>query len=187
MSEKYVLFSLDDEKSKNLGEVISNKTARHIVNYLAEQEASEKDIADDLDIPINTVEYNLKKLLKAGVVEKSKNYFWSKKGKRIDMYNVVNKLIVIAPKNSFYSKLKGIIPAFIVIGLISVFIAIWKNSHSAVQKAEDMLTQEATNGAIRAFEAAGTASSTSLPVWAWFLTGGVIAIVMLLIWNWKKL
>ncbi len=63
MTEKYLLFALDDEKSKKLGEVISNTTCKKIANFLAEKESSENDISKELKIPINTVEYNLKKLI----------------------------------------------------------------------------------------------------------------------------
>ena len=57
-------------------------------------------IAKELGMPINTAEYNLKKLIKVGLIEKSKEFFWSVKGKKIPMYKVSNKHILIVPKSN---------------------------------------------------------------------------------------
>src|SRR3989338_7587132 len=100
MSDKYLMFSLDDEKARNLGEVIANPTCKKIVNLLAEKNSSQSDIARELKLPLNTIDYNIKKLLEAGLIEKSKNFFWSSKGKKIEMYKVANKLIVIQQKKT---------------------------------------------------------------------------------------
>ena len=100
VEKKFILIGMDDKRSKKIAEVLGNKTAKKILNYLAEtKEASQQDIATDLKIPINTVDYNIKKLNKAGLVDKSKNFFWSKKGKRIIMYKAAKKHIVISPKS----------------------------------------------------------------------------------------
>src|SRR3989344_4521204 len=101
MKDKFILMNLDDKKSKKIAEILGNKTCKKILDYLTDNsEASEKDIADALNIPINTAEYNLKKLLDAGLVEKTKNFFWSKKGKKIPMYKLAKKHIVISPKST---------------------------------------------------------------------------------------
>ncbi len=114
------MIGLDDERSKEIAEVIGNRTCKKIVVYLAEvKNASEKDISDKLEIPINTVEYNLNKLMKAGMIEKTKHFFWSVKGKKIDMYRLSNKKIVISPKSKpNMVQLKSVIPVI----LISVFL-----------------------------------------------------------------
>lgn len=123
MAKKYLLFSLEEDDSKKLGEIISNPTAKKIANLLAEKEASEKDISDELKIPLNTIEYNLKKLLNAGIIEKSKKFFWSPKGRKIEMYKAANKLIVISPKkSSIYNKLKTIIPVVFVSVIFTILI-----------------------------------------------------------------
>ena len=93
--------NLDDKKSKKIAEILGNKTCKKILDYLTDNsEASEKDIADALNITINTTEYNLKKLLETGLIEKTKNFFWSKKGKKIPMYKLAKKHIVISPKST---------------------------------------------------------------------------------------
>ena len=92
------MISLEDEKSRKLGEAISNPTCKKIISLLAEKELSATEISREIKIPMNTLDYNLKKLISSGIIEKSK-HFWSVKGKKIPTYKVVNKVIVIQPKN----------------------------------------------------------------------------------------
>ena len=141
MTEKHLLLSLNDENAKALGETIANKTSRKIVAYLSEEEASENKISKELGIPINTVEYNLQKLLKAGLIEKAKKFFWSEKGKKIDIYKVANKIIIISPKKSSLSRLKSFLPVFLVTIAFTVFTWLYNKTDffikSAKQVAED--------------------------------------------------
>jgi DNA-binding transcriptional ArsR family regulator len=124
MSKKFILMGVDDDSSKKVAEVLSNTTCKKILNYMSEaNEVSENDISVALGIPINTVEYNLNKLIDAGLVEKTKNYFWSKKGKKISMFKVTNKHIVISPKSKpTMSILKTIIPVIIAIAFLTVLL-----------------------------------------------------------------
>ena len=63
--------NLDDEKLAGLADVLGNKTAKRIVSYLADKEASESDIVRDLQLPANTVNYNIKKLNQLGLRQKN--------------------------------------------------------------------------------------------------------------------
>jgi len=98
-----MLFDLNDEKSGLVAEILGNKTCKKMLSVLADKELSENDMARELKMPINTLEYNLKKLLKAGLVEEAKGFFWSVKGKKIKTYKLANKKIVISTKSSFKS------------------------------------------------------------------------------------
>ena len=101
MTKKYLLFNLEDDKAKVLGEVISNPTCKKIVNYISEaNDVSESEIAKALNLPANTVNYNIKNLVEAGLIETGKNWMWSVKGKKVLKYKVANKKIIISPKNS---------------------------------------------------------------------------------------
>ena len=78
----FILMSLDDPRAKKVAQVVGNKTSQKILNYLAENsKKSEQDIATELKIPLNTVGYNIKQLLDTGLIDKTNNFFWSKKGK----------------------------------------------------------------------------------------------------------
>lgn len=189
MTDKFIIFSLEDEKSKKLGEVISNPTCKKIVNLLAEKELSESDIAKELGMPLNTVEYNLNKLMESGLIEKAKHW-WSVKGKRIETYKVANKLIVISPnKNNVYSKLKGIIPIVIISGILTALVAFYskfefvaKSDKFAQSAPAAELVQASGNIADKAIETAYYS-----PIWMWFLIGSIVAIITFAIMNWKKL
>ncbi|HLD37728.1 MAG TPA: helix-turn-helix domain-containing protein [Candidatus Nanoarchaeia archaeon] len=183
MAEKYMLFNLDDEKAKKLGEIISNTTARRIVNFLAETEASESDIARQLNIPLNTVEYNINKLLEAGIIEKSRNFFWSAKGKKIDMLKVANKLIVISPKKSnIYSKLKGIVPVVLSSAVFTAFI-LWQKMQNAGIKAAEYLAASETQTAAATKAAKSISAGIAVPA---FLIAIWIAVLIFVIVKWRK-
>ncbi len=124
--DKFILMNMDDERAKKVAEVIGNATCKKMIDYLAEtKEASEKDISDALNIPINTIEYNLKKLINAGLVEKTKNFFWSVKGKRIEMFKLAKKHIVISPKSKRpdMNLLKTLVPVVLIALALVALIA----------------------------------------------------------------
>ncbi len=213
-NDNYILISLDDEKSKSIAEVLSSKTSKKIINYLAEtKEASQKDLSDALKIPMNTMEYNIKKLLASGFIQKRKNFFWSKKGKKIIMYELSKKSIIISHKKSVSEKVKSILPAFILTG-VGTFVA-WvygrltastdyigngvrqaaTTANDAVYAIEDVAVQ----GGAKLMEVSPGISSPSIqptdlipiahvtPFWLWFLIGSLVAITIVSLVNWKKL
>lgn len=114
--------NLEDEHSKKVAEAISNKTARRILDYLSsKEEAGAEEIAKELQLPLSTIDYNLKNLKQAGLLE-AKHFLWSSRGKRIILYRVAKKFIVIAPKGlSWKDELKKILP-FVGISAIAAFI-----------------------------------------------------------------
>ena len=80
--EKFLLVSLNESKSKQLAQAISNDSCRKILDYLADKESSESELSTKLNIPISTVHYNLQQLIKGGLVI-AEEYHYSKKGKEI--------------------------------------------------------------------------------------------------------
>lgn len=122
MSEKYFNIDIDDPRAGAIAEVMSNKTAKKILSLIAEKELSESDIASELKLPLNTVGYNIDKLLKSGLIEKSKTFFWSVKGKKIPTYKLSNKKILISPKRMIPKMSMTVIAAIIGIIAIIAFI-----------------------------------------------------------------
>lgn len=189
--ENFILVSLDDSKSKEISEILGSKTCKKIINYLSEnKEASEKDLSVILKLPISTIEYNLKKLISSGFVQKRKNFFWSKKGKKIVMYELSNKSIVISHKKPNLEKLKSIIPAFILTATGTFAVWAYQNIKTIRQSS---VTDMGAGGIANEFlyKAAETAptlmSSQPTPIWAWFLAGALLAIFIISIINWRKL
>lgn len=182
MTEKYIMFSLEDEESKKVAEILSNKTCKKILNLLAEKEASETDIARELGIPINTAEYNLKKLIQVGLVKKSKTFFWSTRGKKIPTYKAAKKHIIISPtakpaKNIFIVALFSAIAAFI--------IKIYTSAKTITQT--DFLAETTSKAGEVITKTAPEITASSPELWPWFLAGALFAILLILILNWKKL
>ena len=121
MVEKHIMIDLDDEKAGKVAEVLSSGACKRILSVLAEKNMSESDLAKELKIPLNTLEYNLKKLIEVGLVEKAKDFFWSSKGKRIPVYKAVRKSIVITPNTK---KLSGTLRSVVGAGVVSLIVGI---------------------------------------------------------------
>jgi predicted transcriptional regulator len=204
--ENFILVSLEDSKSKEISEVLGSKTCKRIIAYLSEnKEASQKDLSDNLKIPMNTLDYNIKKLLSSGFIQKRKNFFWSKKGKKIVMYELSNKSIVISHKKPTSEKLKSIIPALILTAAGT--FAVWTYEKlSALPLFEESVSMGA-GGSNLMDKTVGTVSegatySTTVPavhsflqsvsqntplVWGWFLAGALFVLTIFSIVNWRKL
>lgn len=190
MTENYIMIDLDDERTVGIADVISNKTCKKILELIAERELSEGDISKELKIPLNTVEYNLNKLVDSGLVEKAKNFFWSAKGKKINVYRVSNKKIVISPRRI----LRGIMPAALMSVVIAFGIKIYYDGLKAIGTSgvADKVAETVPNSGL-AESAAGIASNVSysgsaIPeYWAWFLLGALCALLIYAVWNWRGL
>ena len=114
MSEKFILVSLEDEKAKEIANIVSNDTCRKLLGYLGDKDASETDISKALSMPLSTVHYNMQNLLKHGLVE-IKDFVWSDKGNKINVYKVAKKFIVIAPKGeAVLNSIRNLIPVAII-------------------------------------------------------------------------
>ncbi len=97
MEETNLNISLDDSRLKEIAEAVTNKTCKKILNHLATNESTTSEISEELQIAINTVDYNIKKLVKTSLIEK-KSFWWSVKGKKMPTYIISNKKIIISPK-----------------------------------------------------------------------------------------
>ena len=200
MADKYIMLDLDDPKISSLADVISNKTSKKILALLAEKEMSESEMAEKLNLGLNTIDYNVKKLVDAGLIEKVNKFFWSSRGKRIISYKLSNKKIVISPR----SAIKGIIPTVLITGAIALGIRYFLTSQQKSPELLQTVAENAPNAAKMADSAlASTAgsvinetmnrtieksvdfSATSSSMW--FLFGALTALLIFLIWNWRKI
>lgn len=191
MAEKYLMVSLEDERTKHISEVLGNKTCKKILDLLSEKESTETEIAKNLKLPLNTIDYNIKKLLKSNLIEKSKNYFWSSKGKKIPVYKISNKFIVISPKKP-KNYFKPAIPAVAISALLTFLIWLFSRYSVSVRMAGE--SPEMLKGVTEMAEAQATSAFQSffisMPSWAWFLAGALIALavyIIILIISWKRL
>ena len=136
--ESFLLVSLNEDKAKDLAQVITNKSCRKILDFLADKkDATESEIAKKTKIPISTVHYNLQQLVKGGLVE-GDEFHYSDKGKEVVHYKLANKFIVIAPKTTygFKEKLKSILPVALILGAVG-FLMQFFNRINPVNLAAD--------------------------------------------------
>ena len=110
--ESFMLVSLKGDKAKKLAQVMSNPTCTRILEYLAGKDATESQIAKELNVPLSTVHYNLQQLVEAKLVIVDE-FHYSEKGREVNHYKLANKYIIIAPQEddpSFLQHLKKFIP-----------------------------------------------------------------------------
>ena len=189
--EKYILVSLEEEKAKELANVISNSTSRKILDFLSiKDEASETEISKELNLPLSTAHYNLQQLKKSSLVE-TKRYMYSEKGKKIDFYRVVKKFIVIAPKYTRKNLINSVLPLFLISAVISFLIQWFTNLNRAgtFSMKQDTLEKAATSqGAAQIAQVAQPAIEQTMNYYGyWFLAGAwVILIIYIIIQLIKK-
>ena len=96
--KKMLMVSLEDDDSKDIAQVITNKSCRKILDYLSQNDkATEGKIAKDLKLPLSTTNYSIKQLINAELIE-GNEYNYSRKGKKVFHYKLANQFIIIAPK-----------------------------------------------------------------------------------------
>lgn len=201
---------LNDPRTLKIADAISNKTCKKILEVLAEKgNLSETDLSNEIGVPINTIGYNIKKLVSSGLVEKSKTFFWSVKGKRIPTYRVSNKKIVISPKRFQ----KGIVPALLISGLVAIGIKLFNSFNKVSSNTPEVLSRSnleimdyaAEETVMSAADSAGSAapsvmakaaeissdafnsaSSSGIEPWTWFLIGAWFSLVIIVLWSYIR-
>jgi DNA-binding transcriptional ArsR family regulator len=118
-SEKLLVLPLGEE-SKKITQVITNDTARQIMELLAEHSMSASDIAKHLDVPLTTIKYNLENLVDVGLA-KIERIRYSEKGRQVKVYAPVRKLIVVVPEKLGSASITEILKKYLGVILTAVF------------------------------------------------------------------
>lgn len=122
-SEKVLILPLNED-SKKITQTLSNDTSLKILELLAQKPLSATAIADEMEIPLTTVKYNLDALIESDLI-KVKQTTWSRKGREIKIYEPVQKLIVVVPgkRNPDRSSIVSILQKYIGIFAAAVFVS----------------------------------------------------------------
>lgn len=188
-TDKIISMDLNDSRMKYISEIFGSESCKKILNLLAEKELTETDIARELKMPLNSIDYNVKKLVKAGLIE-SGSHWWSVKGKKMPSYRVSDKQIVISPKRISSSVL--LIPALLVGGLISLTIKKVIEFNSYVPETNLFMAKSAVASASYASDVPAVISQQvaektsfigSIPGWEWFLIGIWSGILIFFVFN----
>ena len=183
--ESFLLVSLEEEKSKKLAQVLSNDTARKILDFMSSKEhITETEVSKDLKIPLSTAHYNLGLLVKANLINDD-HYTYSKKGKKINHYSLSNKYVIIAPKKSniLKEKLKEFLPVLLLGGLSSLAIKYFyypmaKLNTFATRTMGDMAVEES---AMLADTVPKSIITSNNNIALWFFLGCLFAVFINLI------
>ena len=193
MEEKRVSIALDDKRLKDVAESITNKTCNKILQYLVDKTATVSEISEKLKLPINTVDYNIKKLLRADLIEKD-SHWWSVKGKKMPTYKISNKEIIIKPKKLVNYK-KYLVALFStgVIGLFLNKISLTGKVNTLSQIGGIESTQlfaeapkamvETTMDGARDLATSAVSSSFNLGIGHWFIIGAWLIILAFFIYS----
>ncbi|NOR46752.1 MAG: helix-turn-helix domain-containing protein [Methanosarcinaceae archaeon] len=118
-SEKLLVLPLGEE-SKKITQVITNDTARQIMELLAEHSMSASGIAKHLDVPLTTIKYNLENLVDVGLA-KIERIKYSEKGRQVKVYAPVRKLIVVVPEKLGSASITEVLKKYLGVILTAVF------------------------------------------------------------------
>jgi len=118
-NEKLLILPLGEE-SKKITQVISNDTARQIIELLADAPLSANDIAQRLQAPLTTITYNLENLESVGLIKVEKIKY-SEKGREVRIYAPVRKLIVLVPEKTDRNSVADILRKYLGIILTALF------------------------------------------------------------------
>jgi DNA-binding transcriptional ArsR family regulator len=116
--EKLLILPLGEE-SKKITQVISNDTARQVIELLADAPLSASDIAERLQVPLTTIAYNLENLEDVGLV-RIERIKYSEKGREVKIYAPVRKLIVVVPEKTDRKSVADVIRKYLGVILAAV-------------------------------------------------------------------
>ncbi|VVB89794.1 Helix-turn-helix domain protein [uncultured archaeon] len=152
--EKLLILPLGEE-SKKITQVISNDTARQIIELLADAPLSASNISERLQAPLTTITYNLENLESVGLVKIERTKY-SEKGREVKIYAPVKKLIVVVPEKTdrksvvdVIRKYMGVILAAVLASsLVEFFMKSAGRSAKIFQITSDLNSMPAPNPAI---------------------------------------
>ena len=202
-NKNFLLLSLEDDQTRKIANVVSNESCKKILDFLADNEGTETEIANKLNIPLSTVHYNLQQLVDTKLIA-AEEYHYSPKGKQVLHYKLANKYIIIAPKNitGIKQKLRNILPVgLITLGaaaLLQIFSSSISKSSENLMIAKSAVMDESAISMPLAAQKSADVAEMAAPIVAekvyllpenialWFLIGALFALGIYLLWGWIR-
>jgi predicted transcriptional regulator len=95
-SEKNLEILFLSEDSRKLVQALSNVNSIKILQLLESKDMSAGELAEKLGLGLSTLKYNLDSLIKVDMIRVSE-VKWSQRGRKIKIYEPVEKIIVLVP------------------------------------------------------------------------------------------
>ncbi|WP_129597887.1 ArsR/SmtB family transcription factor [Methanohalophilus profundi] len=123
-TEKVLVLPLNED-SRKITQTLSNEKSLKILELLARQPMSATSIAEELDMPLTTIKYNLDGLLESELIQ-VKETKWSRKGREIKIYEPMQKMIVVVPGSSKTdrSSILGMLRKYVAMAGAALFAAL---------------------------------------------------------------
>lgn len=179
-----LILELAQAKTQQIATLLANQTVSKIMTLLEKGTLSKTEMAKQLQIPLNTIHYNIEQLVKAGIV-KATTYSYSVKGKEINHYELVSKYIVITSKQEKPLTVQNALaPLFVVIAGMIIF---WPDTMEQSSFIMDTVVTEATPASAKALaveampiatDVAQNSFAFSMPDIAWFALYSLIIVIL---------
>lgn len=110
------------EESKAITQTISNDTAMRILELLADNPMSTSAIAKKLNIPLTTAQYNIEKLIEAGLVKVDKTKY-SEKGREVKLYTPAKRFIILVPEKTVRQAVVDVLKKYLILLPVAAVIS----------------------------------------------------------------
>lgn len=132
MTDEILILEPGDDRANKIAKAMASSTASDILGVLNNGEQTSSEIAQKLGIPITTVSYHIDNLLDAGMIRVAKTR-WSKKGREVKVYDLSDKLVIMAsPKTDIRSLLLKYASLFSILIVATVLLGAFSPMYSGV-------------------------------------------------------
>lgn len=187
------VIGIEGEDADELLAAMSSETARELLGVLHDEPAAASELADRVDTSLQNVQYHLKKLADAGVVEVVDTVY-SEKGREMKLYAPANRpLVVIAGGESETADLRTALTTLLtglgVVALLGVLVQTLADEPEAGTGGGDgsvMMTAQAEATPVAGAggpDLAGALAVFTEPGILFFLGGLVAVLVGLAVWR----
>ncbi|ELZ60828.1 MULTISPECIES: winged helix-turn-helix domain-containing protein [unclassified Haloferax] len=177
------VIGLEDDEASDLLSALSSGTARRVLAALHEEPTNAAELAERVDTSLQNVQYHLRKLDDAGLVEVVDTVY-SEKGREMKVYAPADRpLVVVAAgeetRTGLASMLTGLLGGVAVLALLSALVQ-WVATRGVGVLGGSGAAESADAGAVStmAAEAAPAAAQVVPPGLAFFAGGLVILLVV---------
>ncbi|GEM_PF-1183166 len=187
MTDEVLILKPEDEQAQLIARAIASPTAGSILTILTNGPKNSSEISNELSLPIPTIQYHIRNLLEAGIIEIAYQKF-SIKGKEVKYYRQRERLFIVTSKPASVRDTLmryGIISCIVIVsGLIMrAFIENEQLSKgiggSEMMNAQDSFSMAAVPAVMRTAETPGIDLTPVLS----FLTGGFLVLALFLIFD----
>ncbi|POG54964.1 ArsR/SmtB family transcription factor [Haloferax marisrubri] len=178
------VIGLDDDEASDLLSALSSETARRVLAALHEQPTNAADLAERVDTSLQNVQYHLRKLDDAGLVEVVDTVY-SEKGREMKVYAPADRpLVVVAAgeetRTGLASMLSSLLGGVAVLALLSAFVQWVATRGLGVLGGSGGAAESADAGAVTTMAAeAAPAAAQSIPPGLAFFAGGLVILLVI--------